>query len=834
MNSNNAELVAVWAKLEPGIDRVLNRWEEGYNPREYMELYTETYNYCTNTRIASNLSDQRSDQKGANLLGGDLYAELRRHLEIHLQRITEQGSSLMDDALLAYYTKTWSKFTTSSSTLNHVFAYLNRHWVKREIDEGHKTIYEIYIVAYLHFIDLAGYCPCLLLTDSRSTFLLLFGYAIQLALVSWREHLFVRLQERVVKAALKSITKQRNGETIDGGLIKTVVESYVSIGLDENDTRKTTLDVYKTYFEQPFIEATESYYKAESANFISANPITEYMKKAEARLQEEERRVEMYLNPSTQKVLISTCETVLVKNHTSAIQDEFQTLLDNDRLEDLSRMYGLLCRVPEGLDRLRTMFEAHVHMQGKSAVEKVCESAAAAAAAGISTNKEGEEGEEEEEAPKKKPAPSSAAKKTGAAAEVDIDPKMYVDALLVVHKKYLGLVQECFRSDTGFNASLDKACREFINRNAVCKTATSKTPELLARYCDSLLRKSSKMAEYNEFEELLNSVMTVFKYVEDKDVFQKFYSKHLAKRLVNQTSTSDDGETSMLTKLKDACGHEYTSKLQRMFTDMGVSKDLNDAFREQSAISQDKETLIDFATLVLNTACWPFQAPKSGLNIPDDLLRTYERFQRFYQAKHQGRKLTWLFQFCKGELKTNYAKSSKTGYTFQVSTYQMAALLLYNTDTTYTLRQLLDTTGISQETLVPSIAILVKAKILVIEDGGSITSETTRFTLNEDFKSKKVRINLNLPIKTEQKAESEDTHRTIEDDRKILIQAAIVRVMKTRKTLKHVTLLTEVIQQLQSRFKPQPADIKKCIDILLEKEYIERREGEKDMYNYLA
>jgi cullin 1 len=73
--------------------------------------------------------------------------------------------------------------------------------------------------------------------------------------------------------------------------------------------------------------------------------------------------------------------------------------------------------------------------------------------------------------------------------------------------------------------------------------------------------------------------MTVFKYVEDKDVFQKFYSKMLAKRLVNQASASDDSEVSMISKLKEACGFEYTSKLQRMFTDMSVSSDLNNSFK---------------------------------------------------------------------------------------------------------------------------------------------------------------------------------------------------------------------------------------------------------------
>ena len=44
--------------------------------------------------------------------------------------------------------------------------------------------------------------------------------------------------------------------------------------------------------------------------------------------------------------------------------------------------------------------------------------------------------------------------------------------------------------------------------------------------------------------------MVVFKYIEDKDVFQKFYSKMLAKRLVQHMSASDDAEASMISKLK--------------------------------------------------------------------------------------------------------------------------------------------------------------------------------------------------------------------------------------------------------------------------------------------
>jgi hypothetical protein len=148
-----------------------------------------------------------------------------------------------------------------------------------------------------------------------------------------------------------------------------------------------------------------------------------------------------------------------------------------------------------------------------------------------------------------------------------------------------------------------------------------------------------------------------------------------------------------------------------------------------------------------------------------------ERFGRFYKNKHEGRKLTWLWQLCKGEVKANYVKSAKMPYTFQVSIYQMAILLLFNEKDKNTYEEIASTTQLNSEALDPSLGILLKAKVLNLDPGSSAKiGPGASFSLNYDFKNKKYRVNLNVGMKSETKQEEAETNKTIEEDRKLLLQ----------------------------------------------------------------
>ncbi|KAL4402573.1 ubiquitin ligase (cullin) of SCF [Malassezia pachydermatis] len=683
-----------------------------------MQLYTAAYNYC----ISSGMGGTSGIAAGAHLVGGELYTRVATYFERHLQGILQRMSSLSHEDLLQLYSQEWDRYTSGANFVHRMLIYLNRHWVKHEREEGRTDIHTVYT----------------------------------LALDQWKKHVFMPLQreEKVIEAVLHQIELQRNGKVIQSSLLKSVLDSCVSLGIDETDATRLNLDVYQSEFQQPFLQSTEAYYQAESQSFLASNSVTDYMKKAQTRLEEEENRVELYMHASSYDALMDVCRTELITNHAQTMWDRFGYLLENEMKDDLARMYALLSQIPGGLDPLREQFEAYVKRTGLETVSRDMEES----------------------------------------SDV-VDPSKYVHSLLRVYNHNMATVTSSFQSEAGFLAALDKACRSFMNINQVTGTSASRSPELLAKFIDGLLKKNTRGEDEQSVEESLDKAMIVFKYIEDRDYFQKFYAKFLSRRLVSFSSASIDAEESMISRLKEICGFEYTSKLQRMFTEAGLSKELNDRFQE-SGMQSNKD--LNFYSFVLTSGVWPLQPPSSEFTMPDELQSTHDEFVKFYNTQHTHRQLTWLWHLSTNEIHTTYLPRK---YIFSTSTYQTAILLLFNTHSVLTFDEIAEATRLEKSVLNAALLPMVKLKVLHLLDDS--------YSLNKDFKGKKVRMNLNIPVRAEQKSESAEVAKTVHEDRKVLLQATIVRIMKARKTLKHNLLLTEVISQLQARFQPKVPDIKK-------------------------
>ena len=175
-----------------------------------------------------------------------------------------------------------------------------------------------------------------------------------------------------------------------------------------------------------------------------------------------------------------------------------------------------------------------------------------------------------------------------------------------------------------------------------------------------------------------------------------------------------------------------------MFTDISVSRDLQDSFKnylEKESVSLG----CDFSVLVLTSGAWPLTPPTTNFNIPAGLMECESHFQKYYTKQFVGRKLYWLHQQSKGELKSLTFASNKTqGYTFQCSTYQMGILLLFNDKSTINYVDIRESTQLTDEVLKATLKTLIKVRVLLCDpkitpENANLT-EKHRFIVNPNFK----------------------------------------------------------------------------------------------------
>merc|ERR1719421_1196375 len=317
---------------------------------------------------------------------------------------------------------------------------------------------------------------------------------------------------------------ERQGEMIERSLLKTVTSMLVELGRD----------VYTRDFEQPFLQASATFYQAESQEYIAQNSATDYMKKAEQRLAEESERVAHYLDIASESKIREVAERELIAQHMRTLAEMENSgivaMIEDNKVDDLRRAYELFKRVTaptSGLGVMREIMSAHVKKVGTQLVQD---------------------------------------------EEIVADPVQYVQGLLRLRDKYEGVISKAFSGDKQFYNSLNQAFEHFVNLNM-------HSSEYISLFVDEQLRKGMKGASEDEVDGVLDKVVMLFRYLQEKDVFEKYYKQHLAKRLLSGRSVSDDVERSMIQKLKTECGYQYTSKLEGMFMDMKVSVDTQEAFR---------------------------------------------------------------------------------------------------------------------------------------------------------------------------------------------------------------------------------------------------------------
>lgn len=294
-------------------------------------------------------------------------------------------------------------------------------------------------------------------------------------------------------------------------------------------------------------------------------------------------------------------------------------------------------------------------------------------------------------------------------------------------------------------------------------------------------------------------------------------------------SHSMDMEEAMINRLKQACGYEFTSKFHRMFTDILTAEDLNTKFTSFLGNS-NTEVGLNYFIRVLQQGAWPLS--NSGVTpiaIPLQLEKTVQMFESFYGKQFSGRKLTWLHYLSNGDVKLGYTSK---GYIINMTTTQMAVLLLFEQSDSLSFKELQETTKLPDDQFPRYVQSLLDAKLLLINTD-SLNCDSV-ISLNLKYSNKRTKFRIAGTVQKETQQEVEATHHAVEEDRKMYLQAAIVRIMKSRNVLKHNALIQEVLSQSKARFAPSISIIKKCIEMLIDKQYIERAANTSDEYKYVA
>ncbi|KAF2863208.1 Cullin-domain-containing protein [Piedraia hortae CBS 480.64] len=762
---------------------VKNARKSTWNTKAYLERAWAEIETTLSTTF-SEAGDIRSKEKaqhnvelicrsrGASTLFAKLSTQSRKHIRSEAQIVLKAAEGASDGvAVLRIVLDAWKRWKHCYDTLRAIFAFLDRTYLlhAEDKDELHKFFPRLFREA--------------IFSDSS-------------------------LEKRVVQGTCDLVSAARSEQPYDFDLLKRAVDMFYR------------LEVYNSLFEPAVMELSRTYFVDWSNRMIVEKSVPDYVDASNAAIASEKNRcVELGLNEVTRKALFEILQTTLI--------DEKET--------DLTGYEGL---APLLKDNAVTRIRALHKLLARRNLSKNLQ-----------------------------PAFGKWIGEAGTDIVFSQDEDTMIVRLLTLKAQIDRIAQEAFENEDGFSYTMQKNFENFMNKTkkgeATWGTDNTKVGEMIAKHIDQLLRgdanaikamndqnRSQKPASHeqagdeeeyaDEDEETdinahLDRVLELFRFVQGKAVFEAFYKKALARRLLMGKSTSAAAESKVLTRLREECGSAFTHNLETMFKDMDLAREDMQAYKQlrESRTGRGKDKGLDFSVNVLNSSAWPTY-PNVKAVIPAGVQEAAKDFESYYSNKHTGRKLEWHHELAHCQVRASFPNGAKE---LVVSSFQALVLLLFNK---MQLGEHISYSTILNETGLPAVEVkrtlqsLACAKLRPLRKhpkGKDINDDDT-FTINESFVHPKYRVKINQIQLKETKEENKETHIRVAQDRAFECQAAIVRILKSKKTISHQQLVSELIKATISRGVLAMADIKKNIDRLIEKDYMERADG--NMYTYLA
>ena len=580
---------------------------------------------------------------------------------------------------------------------------------------------------------------------------------------------------------LDQVQMERDGDIIDRALIRSCV--YMLEGLYETDEEEEPMKLYLTSFEPAFLQASEDFYALQGQEMLRQGDAAAFCRHTKKRVAEESDRCRSTLSPLTLPKITAVIHAKMIKEVMKEVINlpgsGVASMLDNNRVGDLEMVYDLISKVDPKKEVLRDAVQKRIVEQGSEINNAALASAQAQTVKPSDATEEKAEGESKAGPDRPNNQQSIAASK-------------WVDDVLQLKEKYDKVLTEAFNKDQGLQTAFTRSFTEFIN-------AFDRGSEYLSLFFDENMKKGIKGKTENEVDSLLDRGITLLRYVQDKDMFERYYKKHLSKRLLMKRSVSMDAERQMILKMKLEVGNAFTQKIESMFKDMAVSEDLSSSYKDHVARLGDPDPKrAELDVHVLTTTMWPLESMGSAMRegetrskciFPPSIDAIKQGFEKFYLGKHSGRQLTWLAHMGTADIRAHFPESKGKIKTreLNVSTYAMVILLLFNdlpSGDSLTCEDILTQTNIPVHELtrnLQSLAVASKTRVLIKEPMSKDIKLTDKFFFNESFYSQfnKIRIGVvSSANKAEDQDERKETEKKNNDTRGGIIEAAIVRIMK--------------------------------------------------------
>jgi cullin 4 len=436
------------------------------------------------------------------------------------------------------------------------------------------------------------------------------------------------------------VSQGRRGKPTDVELSSKAVQMIIELGL------------YTKNLEPLILAQSQEFADSWATAFSEVNRLPSYIQAVVGLFKSETERCDAIgLSSATKRDLIALLEEHVIKRQQDTLTDEKEVaeLLDDNKLPDLEALYSLLKRCTL-TDALIPPFENWVKARGTAIV--------------FDDEHEGD----------------------------------MVVLLLTLRKQADNIWRAAFHRNKAFSFGIRNAFVDFMNKTkksaATYNTENSKQGEMIAKYVDFLLRGGAKAIpstlskpalrkdeeEDNEvkdsstiMKDQLDQVLDLFRFLEGKAVFEAFYKKDLARRLLMGRSASSDDETSMLARLKTECGANFTHNLETMFKDIELSKEEMRVHKEGLTAAESANT-VDLDVSILCLAAWP-SYPDVKINLPNGVRQALDRFEQGYRERHRGRGLIWKHSLAHCQVKAVFPKGRKE---LIVSGFQGMVLVLFD------------------------------------------------------------------------------------------------------------------------------------------------------------